>query len=305
VLDLSQAVSGTVGMLARLIGEDIDLEWRPQPGLWPVRLDPSQLDQILTNLCVNARDSIAESGHIHIEVANVDVGAAEAAAQPGFTAGAYVMLTVRDDGEGMSPATLSHIFEPFFTTKELGKGTGLGLATVYGIVKQNQGFIDVQSAPGQGTTFRIYFPRHDDTPAVRAHGTATPPLSAPQAVILLVEDEPSLLAVTRRVLVSIGYAVLAAGSPEEAQRIASGQTAPIDLLLTDVVMPGMNGQRLAATLRQRQPGLRCLFMSGYPAEAVLEEGAHFIQKPFSGKALATKVFEALGRSPEGDATKAP
>jgi len=293
-------VDGTLKMLRRMIGEDIDLQWRPGEGLWPVRMDPTQVDQLLANLCVNSRDAIQGSGRITIETANTVVDAGQAAVQPGLKPGDYVVLTVSDDGSGMDPATLALIFEPFFTTKELGKGTGLGLATVYGAVKQNQGFISVSSQPGQGSRFRVHLPRH----AAQAPLAVAPrPVQAPEgspAVILLVEDEPALLTMAQRMLEALGYPVLTAGNPAEALRLSRHRAEPIELLVSDVVMPGMNGRSLAQALLEERPGLKCLFMSGYPADViaphgVLDEGMHFMQKPFSSQDLAAKVREALGR----------
>jgi len=292
-------------MLERLIGEDIRIEWRPSPGAWPVRIDPSQVDQVVANLCVNARDAIRGSGRIAIETANVHVTAQQAAMQGGWMAGDYVVLTVTDDGVGMDKATLAMVFEPFFTTKEVGKGTGLGLATVYGIVKQNGGFISVTSQPGGGTTFCVYLPRHGESPA------GLPPSSVPELVrgevgpapsgvtVLLVEDEPTLLAITGRMLRAIGYVVLTASTPDDALRLSEARREPIDVLLSDVVMPGMNGQQLAEALARTRPGLKCLFMSGYTADViathgVLDAGVHFLQKPFTRHELAARVRAVLG-----------
>jgi PAS domain S-box-containing protein len=296
-LDLNQAVGDTLKMLQRLIGEDIELQWQPGSGLWPVRLDPSQLDQVLANLCVNSRDAMGDIGRITIATANVTVAPADVA-QPALMAGDYVLLTFSDSGTGIDKDIVPLVFEPFFTTKEQGKGTGLGLATVYGIVKQNLGFISVESEPGVGTTFRIHLPRHV--------GAVTAPASAPVAarpakgagpiVILLVEDEPTLLMMTARMLTRLGYRVLTAASPDEALRQAQG-AEPIDLLVTDVVMPGMNGRRLAELLLQQKPGLKAVFMSGYTPDVIAPHGvlhANFLQKPFTSQELAAKVREALG-----------
>ena len=300
VLDLNETVGSMLTMLRRLIGEDIALRWQPGANLWPVKVDPSQIDQILTNLCINARDAIADVGKVTIETGNRTVGEDECADHPGFVPGAYVRLVASDDGCGMDKDTHAHLFEPFFTTKEMGKGTGLGLATVYGIVKQNDGFIYVYSEPGQGTTFTIYLPRHvgkaeraqtDDLAKSTARGHET---------ILLVEDEPSILKLTTTMLERQGYIVLAAHTPGEAIRLAAEHAGQIDLLMTDVIMPEMNGRDLAKNLLGCYPDLKRLFMSGYTANVIahhgaLDAGVSFIQKPFSVKELAAKVRETLDR----------
>jgi CheY-like chemotaxis protein len=285
-------------MLRRLIGEDVDLRWQPRIGLWTVRLDPTQVNQILANLCVNARDAIAGVGRITIETANAALDEAYCAAHAGFVAGEYVRLVVSDDGAGMEKAVLDNLFEPFFTTKRQGEGTGLGLATVYGIVKQNNGFINVYSEPGQGSTFSIYLPRYLGTGAPAEAPAAPGVIVRGHETVLLVEDEPTMLRVTGMALVNLGYEVLAAAMPAEALRIAESHPGPIDLLLTDVVMPGMNGRDLVERLRARRPGLACVYMSGHTADiiahrGILEEGVLFIQKPFPIAALAAKLREAL------------
>ena len=300
VLDLNEIIENMLRMLHRLIGEDINLTWLPGTGIGPVRMDPSQIDQIMANLCVNARDAIAGVGKITIETGSVDFDEDYCAEHAGFLPGEYVRLTFSDDGCGMDKATLEMLFEPFFTTKEIGKGTGLGLATVYGIVRQNNGFINVYSEPGQGTTFTIYLPRYvvktgqtqtKDTlePALRGHET-----------ILLVEDEPEILKGVKRILETLGYRVLAASMPGEAIRLAKAHAGEIHLLITDVVMPEMNGRDLAKNLLSLYPYLKRLFMSGYTADiiahhGVLDEGVHFIQKPFSTQNLAAKIRQALSQ----------
>ncbi|MBV5319173.1 MAG: response regulator, partial [Desulfobulbaceae bacterium] len=298
VLDLNQTVESMLTMLRRLIGEDIDLAWLPKTGLSVIKMDPTQVDQTLANLCVNARAAISGVGQITIETGNAVFDETYCAGHFGFVAGEYVLLAVSDDGCGMSKEVLDHIFEPFFTTKEEGQGTGLGLSTVHGIINQNNGFINVYSEPGKGTTFKIYLPRFVD------HAVFTPqekiadiPLSHGETV-LVVEDEPALLMMAKMMLGKLGYHVLAAGSPGEAIALAEAHESAIHLVITDVVMPEMNGRELAEWLQSLYPNLKVLFMSGYTADViahrgVLKEGVHFIQKPFSIKDLAVKARDVL------------
>ena len=298
VLDLNESVESMFKMLRRLIGEDIDLAWLPQSDLWSVKMDPSQIDQMLANLCVNSRDAIDGVGRITIETGMASFNAAYCADHPGFVPGDYVLLAVSDDGCGMDLETIDKIFEPFFTTKAVGQGTGLGLATVYGIVKQNQGFINVYSEPGKGTTFKIYLARHA-APAVDISRES--PAGIPKGhgeIILVVEDEGSILKLAERILVDLGYTVLTAQNPNQALSLASERPIEIDLLITDVVMPEMNGKELSNRLHGICPRLKTLFMSGYTANViahrgVLDEGVHFITKPFSTEKMANKVKEAL------------
>jgi two-component system, cell cycle sensor histidine kinase and response regulator CckA len=301
VLDLNDSVAGMLKMLRRLIGEDIDLVWKPGADLGPVKIDPSQLDQILANLCVNARDAITGVGKVEIETANITFDEAYCALHPGFVCGDYVMLAVRDDGCGMSQNVQDRIFEPFFTTKETGKGTGLGLATVYGTVKQNDGFINVHSEPGKGSTFEIYLPRVPGEAVERITASAPAILKGCGETVLLVEDEAAVLSVGRAMLEELGYRVLTAGTPSQALRHAQAHAAEIQLLLTDVVMPEMNGRELAQSISDIIPGLKYLFTSGYTADVIahrgmLYEGVHFLQKPFSTRDLAIKVRQALGKA---------
>ncbi|MDR3579587.1 MAG: PAS domain S-box protein [Oryzomonas sp.] len=299
VLNLNESIKEVLKMLQRLIGEDVKLIWQPAPELWHIRMDPSQIDQILANLCVNARDAIEGNGQITIETANSIIDEKCREANMEATPGEYVCLSVRDSGCGMDQKTLVHIFEPFFTTKELGKGTGLGLATVYGSVKQSNGFINVRSEPGQGTTFTIYLPRDagiGSIPVRPEDGEATVQLG--RETILLVEDEPAILKITAIMLEKQGYRVLRANTPGEAIHMAREHTGVIHLLMTDVVMPEMNGRDLAKSLLSLYPHMKRLFMSGYTADViahhgVLEEGVHFIQKPFILAGMAAKVREAL------------
>ncbi|MFZ1986579.1 MAG: PAS domain S-box protein [Desulfatitalea sp.] len=299
VLDLNQAVESMLKMLRRLIGEDIDLAWRPGKSPCPIKMDPVQVDQILANLCINARDAIADVGKVTIETGLAVFDAVYCADHFGFLEGEYVLLAVSDDGCGMDKQTLDQIFEPFFTNKEVGQGTGLGLSMVHGIVKQNNGFINVYSEPGKGTTFKIYLRRYADQAVVaRPARTAQIPLGRGETV-LVVEDEPALLTLDKMMLGELGYRVLAAGTPGEAIRLAEKHASEIRIVITDVVMPEMNGRELAERLQSPNPGMKILFMSGYTADViahrgVLDEGVNFIQKPFSMKDLAVKVREALG-----------
>ncbi|MCW7752902.1 PAS domain S-box protein [Desulfobotulus sp. H1] len=298
VLDLNAIVGEILKMLRRLIGEDIELVWKPADSLWAVKLDSTQVDQILANLCVNARDAIDGAGRIIIETANVFFDRDYCLRHAGFMEGNYVLLAVSDNGCGMDSDTLSHIFEPFFTTKGVGRGTGLGLSTVYGIIKQNKGFVNIYSEPGHGTSMKIYFPRHWAEAEQRSEPCAVTPGAKHSETILLVEDEPMLLNVTGSMLAQLGYTVLAANTPLEAVRLAGEYGAGIDLLLTDVVMPEMNGYELANTLMSMYPAMGRLFMSGYTAHAIEkqmepEERGLFIQKPFSINDLATGIRKAM------------
>jgi PAS domain S-box-containing protein len=298
VLDLNATVERTLALLRRLIGEAIDLVWRPGSNAWNVKLDPSQLDQILANLCVNARDAIAGVGKVTIETENATLDDAYCAGHLGFVPGEYVRLTVSDDGCGMDKDTQARLFEPFFTTKPMGHGTGLGLSTVYGIVKQNRGFINVYSEPGVGSTFTIYLPRHGDGGgSVQLLRTADA-ASRGQETVLVVEDDVAVLQVTARMIGGHGYTVLSASTPGEALRLATEHAGAIQLLVTDVVMPGMNGRDLARDLLSRCPGMKVLFTSGYTADVINDQGAldaslHFIHKPFSTRDLAAKMREVL------------
>ena len=299
VLDLNETVENSLKMLRRLIGENIDLIWLPGQALEPVFFDSSQFDQILANLCVNARDAIAGNGTITIQTANCTLTEEHCVQRAGFVPGRYVLLTVSDDGSGMDGDMLAQIFEPFFTTKEIGKGTGLGLAMVYGAVKQNHGIIDVDSQPGEGTTFKIYLPTHTAITASRSEVDQAQATVTTGKTILLVEDEPAILTMTTLMLETLGYNVIAAGTPGEAIHLARDHKGSIDLLITDVIMPEMNGRDLARNLLSLYPGLKCLFMSGYTADViadhgVLEHGVLFIQKPFERQDLAARLVEALG-----------
>jgi PAS domain S-box-containing protein len=301
VLDLNDTVASTLKMLRRLIGEDIQLAWIPGPDLWPVKMDPTQVDQILANLSVNARDAIVGAGVLTIETANVALDSTYAASHPDCVPGDYVMLAVRDNGHGMDEATRAHLFEPFFTTKEVGKGTGLGLATVFGIVKQNHGLISAYSELNRGTTFTIYLPR------AQAEALKQPPesgIGSPGGTetVLLVEDEEQILKLGQRILQHHGYVVMIAHTPADALVMAAKHSGHIHLLITDVVMPGLNGKELWNRLRASRPNMKCLFMSGYTADViahhgVLEEGMQFLQKPFTIETLTRKLREVLDQPP--------
>ncbi|MEW5984648.1 MAG: PAS domain S-box protein [Acidobacteriota bacterium] len=301
VLDLNDAVERMLKILDRLIGEDIDLVLRPAAALPPVLIDPAQVDQIMANLCVNARDAIAGVGKITIETDCLTIDETYAAHHPGSVPGEFVVLSVSDNGRGMDKETVSHLFEPFFTTKPAGKGTGLGLSTVYGIVKQNGGFINVYSEPDVGTTFRIYLPRHaGDADAVEPEGGAQAWASRGETV-LLVEDEEPILRLGQTILARLGYTLLSASTPQEAIRLAHAHTGDIHLLITDVIMPGMNGRDLAERVRALRPGVKVLFMSGYTADViarhgVLDPGVSYLQKPFRLRDMAAKVRASLDRN---------
>ena len=300
VLDLNDVVADTQNMLGRLLGEDIALVTHLDPALGAVKADPGQLEQVIMNLAVNARDAMPGGGKLTIETANAELDDSYVREHFPARPGSYVMLAVSDTGTGMSDEVQSHLFEPFFTTKEKGKGTGLGLATVYGIVKQSGGYIWVYTEPGHGTTFKIYLPRVAGAPAQRASGPKASPVGAGTETVLLAEDEAAVRAVARHALERQGYTVLEASSGEAALDLAERHSGRIHLLLTDVIMPGMNGRALALRLSELRPDLRVVYMSGYTEEAitrhgVLEPGLTYVQKPFTPEGLARKVREVLDR----------
>jgi two-component system, cell cycle sensor histidine kinase and response regulator CckA len=299
VLEMNKTVSGTLRLLQRLLGANINLIWMPGTDVWPIKMDPSQIDQILTNLCINARDAISGTGKITVETYNISFDEAYCASHLSCARGEYVALIVRDDGCGMSKEVLDHLFEPFFTTKEAGNGTGLGLATIYGIIQQNSGFIRVQSKPAKGTTFKIFLPRFTGAIMETTVEGNVKTFKSQGETVLVVEDEPAILDLYRTMLEKLGYRVLTAGTPSEAIREAKAHASDLQLLITDVVMPEMNGRDLARLISDIRPGLKCLFSSGYTAEAidhynVPDTGFEFIQKPFSMQDLALKAREALG-----------
>lgn len=298
VLDLNTTVGGMIKMLKRLIGENIDLVWMPGEAMGSVKIDPGQINQILVNLCVNARDAIAGVGKMTIETGNTTFDEAYCAVHAGFKPGEYAMLAVSDTGCGMDAQTIDNIFEPFFTTKPQDKGTGLGLSTVYGVVKQNQGFINVYSEPDQGTSFKIYLPRHRTEAKPLAEQQTKISTDGAHETILLVEDDPAILKVATRMIERQGYTVVPAASPGEAMELAHMYSGEIHLLMTDVIMPEMNGRDLAENICNDYPNLKCLFMSGYTANViahhgVLDQGVNFIQKPFSKDDLTVKLREVL------------
>ena len=298
ILDLNHSITGMLKMLEKLIGAHIDFSWKPEDELWPVKIDPSQIVQILANLCVNARTAIDGVGKITIATQNTHLDKSYSIEHPEFLPGDYVVLSVNDTGSGMDKETLKLIFEPFYTTQEVGSGTGLGLATVYGIVKQNQGIITVESTPEQGSTFKVYLPRQKGQIAEN-HSEVKKDVPRGQGeTILLVDDEKPIAKMATKLLEELGYRVLTATSPNEAIKIAEEETSKIALLLTDVVMPKLGGRDLAQELSKTHPHLKKLYMSGYTADiiathGVLDDETHFIQKPFSRESLAIKVREAI------------
>jgi hypothetical protein len=298
VLDLNAALADVQSMLTRLIGEDIKIVTAFDPALGRVFADPGQMEQVLVNLVVNARDAMPDGGSLVLETSNVALDEAYARTHPGARTGAHVRLAVSDTGHGMDAATAARVFEPFFTTKPRGKGTGLGLATVHGIVQQSGGHVDVYSEPGHGTTFKIYLPRveaQEERPA--DEGARVEPHGGSETIVL-VEDEDGLRALIREVLEDAGYRVVEAQDPERGLAAVRAEPRGIDLLMTDVILPQMRGNELADRVREISPGARVLFMSGYTDEAigqhaVLSPGSHFLQKPFSLAALLAKVRVVL------------
>jgi two-component system, cell cycle sensor histidine kinase and response regulator CckA len=299
VVNLNNLIKSMQNALTRMIGEDVELRVIFAERLWNIKIDPMQVDQIIMNLAVNARDAMPNGGSLTIETANVQLDEAYCRQHAGSRPGSFVLLTVSDNGSGMSKEIQSHIFEPFFTTKEFGKGTGLGLATVYGIVRQNDGFINVYSEVGQGTSFKIYLPRTVEETALA--GAPSPVAAAAPAgagTILLVEDDAMVRELALLLLKTLGYSVLVANSPAHALSLCERKELAIELLMTDVVMPGMNGKELFRKVSAIRPGIKVLFMSGYTANViahhgVLDEGIKFIQKPFSIDDLAQKVQDAI------------
>jgi two-component system cell cycle sensor histidine kinase/response regulator CckA len=297
VLDLDEVVQGMVPMLSRLLGEHVRLNTPRALPLGRVKADPGQIEQVVMNLAINARDAMPDGGTVTIALADVELDAAPRGVDVALRSGPHVMLAVSDTGCGMDAATRSRIFEPFFTTKEVGKGTGLGLATVYGIVQQSDGAIQVESEPGHGTTFRIYLPRVD---SAAAGEPAEVPVAATagRETLLVVEDEQAVRVLEAEILAGHGYRVLVAGDAQEALALEQRTPEPIALLVTDVVMPGRSGRELAQEFLRRRPQTRVLYVSGYANDAfvgrgLLEAGTWFLQKPFTPEVLAHKVRDIL------------
>ena len=298
VINLNSLVENLGSLLQRLIGEHIDLQTTTAPNLGQVKADGVQIEQVIMNLVVNARDAMPEGGRLTLETGNVDLDKSYAVDHPSVSPGPYVMLAVSDTGAGMTPETQARVFEPFFTTKELGRGTGLGLSMVYGIVKQSGGHIWIYSEVGHGTTFKVYLPRTEEaaeSPSVRQPTAST---IRGCETILLVEDDQALRDLVQSILASCGYSVVAPKDSQEAQIICEQRAPSLHLLLTDVVMPGISGRALAQTILSRNPAAKVLFMSGYTENAiihhgVLDTGTHFLQKPFTPSILAAKVREVL------------
>jgi PAS domain S-box-containing protein len=304
VISLNDAIPGMLQMLARLIGENITLDYAQRAGLWNIRIDPVQVDQILANLAVNARDAINGVGSMTIRTSNLELREEDCAGARHRRPGQYVLLEVGDTGCGMDDERLEHIFEPFFTTKGVGKGTGLGLATVYGIVKQNSGFIEVSSRIGEGTTFRVHLPRSEGGVEELAAASSAASSLGTLEKILVVEDERMNLEVTGMLLETLGYEVLATSSPSEALRILEAEGQGVRMLLTDIIMPEMNGRELAERAQALRPGLGCLFMSGYTDDViarhgVLPEEVKLLEKPFTLESLAGRIREVLDATGRG------
>jgi len=298
VLDLDQVVRGMLPMLSRLMGEHVEMRVERAPALGRVKADPGQIEQVVMNLAINARDAMPGGGSLVVELADVDLAGTAAGPDAPLRSGPHVMLAVRDTGCGMDAATQARIFEPFFTTKELGKGTGLGLATVYGIIQQSGGTIRVESEPGRGSVFRVYLPRVDEAAEAAETAAAAGAAGSGHETVLVVEDEPVVRALVRDVLAAHGYHVLVAGNAHEALRAEQACLEPIALLVTDVVMPGPSGRELAQEFSRRRPRARVLFVSGYANDAfvnrgLLQPGTWFLQKPFSPEVLAARVREIL------------
>jgi CheY-like chemotaxis protein len=302
-LDLNGVVGGVHEMLQRLLGEDVDLVCRLEPALHTAVADPGQIEQIVMNLAVNARDAMPDGGRLTLETANIALDEEYAARVGELEPGPYVVLSVSDTGEGMDAATLDRVFEPFFTTKAPGEGTGLGLSTVYGIVKQSGGHVAVYSEVGQGTTFRVYLPRAEGAgrPAPLPRKVMSD-MPRGEETILLVEDDPAVRLVAARILARQGYRVLEAPTPTAAEALVAAHPGAIDLIMTDLVLPGMNGRELGELLTTVEPRLRVLYMSGYTDDAVirrglLEPGMPFLSKPFTVEELARMVRNTLDLQP--------
>jgi len=298
VVDLNGLLDRVSGMLVRLLGEDVELIFEPEPFLWPARVDPVQIEQVLMNLALNARDAMPDGGTLALGLANTELTTEQEARQAGVQPGSYVTLSVSDSGHGMDADTMARIFEPFFTTKDVGKGTGLGLPTVYGIITQHGGNVLVLSEPDRGTTFRIYLPRADGDAGMALEAAGPDTAAGGDETILVVEDEQRVLDVVRRVLEGRGYEVLTASRPEDAVALFAKRGGSISLLLTDLVMPGFGGRRLFAMLSQNSPDLKVLYMSGYPERDASHDerpslDEPYLAKPFGPEELALAVRKTL------------
>jgi two-component system cell cycle sensor histidine kinase/response regulator CckA len=305
ILDVNTVVSDIERMLRRLIGEHIELKTRKESDLWKVRADPGQIEQAILNLVINARDAMPNGGTLAIETNNTNLDESFASSHVPTRPGDYVEVAVTDTGSGITEEVMARLFEPFFTTKEVGKGTGLGLSTTYGIVKQSGGYLWCESEVGLGTTFRVYLPRVDEPVAHPEPRPAPPPIHPGDETVLLVEDEPEVRSLVQRILKTQGYTVVTAANPDEAIAVAREFKGTIQVMVTDVVMPGMSGLQLAARLMPTRPNMRVLFVSGYTHDAIghhggLDPGTAFLQKPFTPNALARKVREVLEGAPPGD-----
>lgn len=301
VLDLNNSIDEMISMLQRLIGESIELIWLPDSGVCPVKMDPSQLHQILPNLCINARDAIGDSGKITIETNCVSIDESYAKTNPGFLPGEFAMLAVSDNGCGMDKSTVENIFEPFFTTKGAGEGTGLGLSTVYGIVKQNGGFVNVYSEIGEGTTFKIYLKCESGMVEKTEEIQKAAPSESKGETVLIVEDEEAILKIAEKMLETLGYNLLTSNNPLEALQIAEEYSGDIDIVVTDVVMPDMDGKKMSDKITKLHPSAKVLFMSGYTSNVIgqhglFEDNVNFIQKPFKMNDLEMKIREILDRN---------
>jgi len=301
VLDLNNSIDEMISMLQRLIGESIELIWLPDSGVCPVKMDPSQLHQILANLCINARDAIGDSGKITIETNCVSIDESYAKTNPGFLPGEFAMLAVSDNGCGMDKSTVENIFEPFFTTKGAGEGTGLGLSTVYGIVKQNGGFVNVYSEIGEGTTFKIYLKCESGMVEKTEEIQKAAPSESKGETVLIVEDEEAILKIAEKMLETLGYNLLTSNNPLEALQIAEEYSGDIDIVVTDVVMPDMDGKKMSDKITKLHPSAKVLFMSGYTSNVIgqhglFEDNVNFIQKPFKMNDLEMKIREILDRN---------
>ena len=297
ILDLNQVLAGMKGMLIRLLGEDVDLRTKHAPNLWPALIDPGQLDQIILNLAVNGRDAMPDGGSLSLETANVILDESYKARHLDSSPGEYVMLSISDTGTGMTQEVMAHLFEPFYTTKDMGKGTGLGLATVFGAVKQNKGLVDVYSEPGVGSTFKVFLPRATGSGETVSHINLIHEIQKGTETIILAEDDPGIRSIAEEFLTRLGYRVLACSDGNSALDVSIA-AGVVDLLVTDLIMPGMNGKELAKRMLTRHNNLKVLYTSGYTADIIgrhgmLEPGVEFLPKPYVPSELARRVRDIL------------